>query len=121
MNDLILAPYARSVGRAARLGGDEGTLTNDERPRDAGTLLVVLTRQVTIYVRCVGTEPRERGHHHPVLESDIAEFDRLKELCGRHRRCWGRVIPGRGFCLWNLDVESPFGGCPFMYIIHQLS
>lgn len=53
---------------------------DDESSRDTGTLGVVLDTELSMRMPLVCPETGQRSHDNSMLQSNIAEFDRLKEF-----------------------------------------
>ena len=85
--DLGVVPHAGRVRLTARLAGDIRCLRDEERPRDARALLVVLKTEIGRDVRVVVAVTGQRGEDDAVGEGHVANFDRLKEGWGGHGVC----------------------------------
>lgn len=68
-----------------RVCRDKGGLGDEQRPRSACTLAIVLDSDIAVDVVLVSAVARERGEHNTVLQVDVADGDGLEQFgVGRH-------------------------------------
>lgn len=77
--DLSVVPDSGDVGHPARLGSDIRRLSDEERPGHARPLLVILDPEVSVDVRRIRAESRQRREHDAVAELDVANLDGLEQ------------------------------------------
>ena len=77
--DLRLRPDPWNVRVATSLGRNESRFGNQQSPRRACALRVILDGHIRVYVLVVRTESCEGRENDAVLELGGANFDRLEE------------------------------------------
>ena len=82
-SNLLLVPNARYIGVATSLGRNESRFGNQQSPRRACALRVILDGHIRVYMLVVRTESCEWCENDAMLEVDGADLDGLEE--GGHR------------------------------------
>ena len=77
--DLGVVPDAGRMRLTTSLAGDVAPLGDEERPRNARALAVVLDAHVGVHVFGVGTNAGERRESDAVGEGYVADLNRLEE------------------------------------------
>lgn len=87
---LLFTPDPWHVREASGAGGNEGGFSDEQSPRYAGSLGVILFYDLRFRdVVVVCSEPRQGCHHDPMSQLHVADADRLeKRGCGRHEVDW---------------------------------
>jgi hypothetical protein len=78
--NLLIRPDTRHVGHAPGLCRDECCFRDEKGARFAGSLGVVLRYKTVDDVLIGNTKTSERSVHDAVLQSQVADSDRLEEL-----------------------------------------